>query len=171
MGYSGAGTELLTRAKYANRRGCLSWLADELAAQLWASQAGGSIELVTWVPSTPSGVRGRGFDLGKLLGRQVARRLGRPCRRLFTRVDDHHQTAQSRDVRSSGPRLQLARVALTTNIKSVCLVDDVCTTGSSLATAANLLRSVGIESIHGAVAARTPLRNDGVSSIIRAGCA
>ena len=95
--------------------------------------------IVTWIPPSPRGRRRRGFDQGRVLATVAARGLDCPVRPAFTR-SGRAQFGGSRSVRLEGPRLRL-RPDWPANTEQVILVDDVVTTGTSLATAAQLLRS------------------------------
>jgi len=103
--------------------------------------------------------RRRGFDQGELLARAIARRLGLPIRKALRRVDDEPQTSRRRDGRLLGPQFAGGgrRLRFT---PTVLLVDDVVTTGSTLRSAAEVLRSRGAGRVCGLVAthALAPVR-------------
>ena len=153
MSYELAGRRLITSLKYRNRRGILQWLADEMASRLQADAP----EVVTWIPASVQGKRRRGFDTGALLAARIGHRLGLPVQPLLRRTPGPAQTLRSAAERTAGPPLSLVRSLLHRPPFSVCLVDDVCTTGASIETAAHALRAAGVVHVVGAVAARTPL--------------
>jgi predicted amidophosphoribosyltransferase len=110
-------------------------------------------DIVTWVPTTPGRARGRGFDQAELLAEVVAARAGAPCRRLLMRAPGAPQTGRTRADRLGGPRvLSVGEVGE----RSVLLVDDVITSGATMAAAAQVLRGAGAREIHGIAAAATP---------------
>lgn len=94
--------------------------------------------VVTWVPPSPKGQRRRGFDQGRVLAMGVATNLGLPVAPALTR-SGRAQFGRSRSIRLEGPRLRL-RPDWTNQRAQVIVVDDVITTGTSLASAAQLLR-------------------------------
>jgi predicted amidophosphoribosyltransferase len=147
IAYEGAGRELLARLKYRDARQAVGPLADALAAR-----AAGPIDAVTWIPTTDHRRRERGFDQAELLARAVARRLGRPCRRLLRRVGDDHQTGRTRSERLQGPNL----VAVGVPPRNVLLIDDVVTTGATMRAAVEVLTSAGAVRVEPLVAAATP---------------
>jgi len=148
--YDDAARVLVTAVKYRNARASLAVLAPAAAALVPELPDGTT---VTWAPTTPERVRRRGFDQAELLARTVARRLGLPVRALLERRPGPHQTGRpAAERRHHGPVVR-ARLPVTS---SVLLVDDVCTTGTTLSACAVALREGGAEAVHGLVLARTP---------------
>jgi predicted amidophosphoribosyltransferase len=148
LAYAGPARALVRGLKYRNRRAALGRLADALGARL----ADVGPEVVTWVPAVPAHRRERGYDPGELLARRVARVLRVPARRLLVRRGDRPQTGQGRAARLAGPDLAVRRRVPA----RVLVVDDVVTTGGSLAAAARALREAGADRVHAAVLAATP---------------
>ncbi len=95
--------------------------------------------VVTWIPPSPRGRRRRGFDQGRVLATSVAAQLELPVRPAFSR-SGRAQFGGTRSIRLEGPRLRL-RPDWHAESDQVIVVDDVITTGTSLATAATLLRT------------------------------
>lgn len=150
--YDGAGRELVAHLKYRNARAGVGWLAEGMAGLV----AGFCFDAVTWVPTTSSRRRQRGFDQARLLAAAVGRRLQVPCHRLLLRRPGPPQTGRSRAERLSGPVLAPRRWIASP--PRVLVVDDVATTGATLSAAAGCLRSGGALEVHAVVAARRPLR-------------
>jgi ComF family protein len=156
LAYEDAGRELVARLKYRNARSAIRWLAVSMAALADAANT----EVVTWVPTTTARKHERGFDQAELLARAVARRLHRPCRALLVRSAGPPQTGRTLAERRFGPRL----VATPCRFGNVLLVDDVITTGSTVAAAAHALRVAGVRRVSVVAAARTPLKRTRSSS-------
>lgn len=150
MEYSGTGRELVARLKYRNARSAVAWLAAGMAELVDADE----IDVVTWVPTTPSRRRQRGFDQGRVLATAVAHRLHRPCRSLLRRREGPPQTGRSRLQRLHGPDLVVR--TWRSPPPRVLLVDDVVTTGATMAAAAQVLSRAGTAAVHAVSAAHRP---------------
>lgn len=149
LAYDGAGRELVARLKYRNARSSVRFLARGMAALIPADH----VDLVTWAPTTPARLRARGFDQAEVLARAVARRLGLPCRRLLQRAPGPAQTGRDAVARHAGPAFAACRHLAGARI---LLVDDVVTTGATVAGAAQALRGAGAGGVRVVAAARTP---------------
>lgn len=157
MAYEGAGREIVARLKYRNARCVIPWLAAEMARLVEGPgdpAMGAPADVVTWAPTTGARRRERGFDQGRLLAAAVARRLGVPCLGLLRRERGPAQTGRSRRQRLEGPCYEVRSGRLVP--PRVLLVDDVVTTGATLAAAARRLRDAGAEEVTALVAARRP---------------
>ena len=151
LDYEGAGRELVARLKYRNARSSLAYLADGMAALIDPA----TIDVVTWAPTSGARRRERGFDHAELLARAIARRLGKPVRNLLRRLPGPAQTGRPRHERRRGPPMTgRSRIAAL----RVLVVDDVVTTGATVAAAARALRQAGAVEVRVIAAARTQPR-------------
>ncbi len=148
--YEGVARELVARVKYRNVRAVVPWLADAMVDALPTGVAG--VDVVTWAPTSRERRRQRGFDPAELLARAVARRLRRRVVGLLDRLPGPPQTGLPADARRHGPRFVVRRA--TPGV--VLVVDDVATTGATLAAAAGALHAAGARSVLALTAARTP---------------
>ena len=150
--YDDAGRGLVVGIKYRNSRALLGRLGQRLAQQA----TGVPFDVVTWAPTSPARRRARGYDQAELLARAVARSARRPCRHLLDRGAGPPQTGRSAAERRDGP-VFAGRGSCTG--WSVLVIDDVSTTGSTLAAAAVALLDAGAAAVDGAVLAATPARH------------
>ncbi|MGA1566085.1 MAG: ComF family protein [Ilumatobacteraceae bacterium] len=154
---TGSARRVIHGLKYRNRRAVVEHVAGMLAARVLAAGIAphSDVTAVTWAPTHPDRRRSRGYDQAELLARGVARCLGLPVVRLLERVDNGApQTGRSRDERLGGPAFTGRR----SRHRAVLLIDDVVTTGSTLAAARGALRTAGVSNIVSAAVAATPAR-------------
>lgn len=101
------------------------------------------------VPSRPAAVRRRGIDHTWVLARRAARELGLGAARLLSRQDGGD--AQRNQGRAGRQRLSEARFLVRGCRSAVILVDDVVTTGTSLAVSGEALTRNGTTVVAAAV--------------------
>ena len=140
----------MARVKYRNERAAVDWLLEPLVTAIGAHGVAADDLTVTWAPTTDARRRARGFDHGAVLAAALARSIGRGSRSTLRRLDARPQTGRDRAARIAGPRF-VARRAVR---GPVLLVDDVVTTGSTVAGAARALRAAGASAVIGACLAR-----------------
>lgn len=151
--FDGVARHVLHSLKYRNRRGVARQIARLMVRRLHL----GTIDLVTWAPTSGSRARARGYDQSELLARAIARELGLPCRRLLYRHHGDHQTGQSRAERLRGVSFR-SRPLIRGGQQAprVLLVDDVVTTGATLLAARAALQHAGAAAVACIAAAATP---------------
>jgi predicted amidophosphoribosyltransferase len=150
--YEGHGARIVQALKYRDGRRLVAPLADQLVRR-WAEVAPAAPGLVvTWVPTSARRRRHRGFDQSELLARAVARRLGATTGPLLRRRPGPAQTGLDRAAREAAAGYR----AIARTGAPVLLLDDVCTTGSTLRAASAALAGAGAPPIGHLVVARTP---------------
>jgi len=157
LAYDGAGRTLLARLKYRNERGAIVWLATGMADLVRSAPLGDPYAAVTWAPTSAVRRRSRGFDQAELLARAISRELDLPCRSLLVRAPGPPQTGRTRHDRLDGPTFDLVGTGRTP--PAVLLIDDVITTGTTVSSAATVLRSAGVGRVDVVAAATTLLKN------------
>jgi ComF family protein len=154
--YSGPVREAIHALKYGGERRLVEPLGRALADR-WA-RAGAGGELVIWVPVHPTRRRERGFDQAEELARDMARRLGLPVRPSLERrrrTAAQHALSQAERADNIGG-VFVARSEARAELEGtwVILVDDVLTTGATLAGCASALLEAGVAAVAGLTVAR-----------------
>jgi predicted amidophosphoribosyltransferase len=112
------------------------------------------------VPSSPAAVRARGHDHARRLAREAARRSGLRARPVLV---PQRAVADQAGLDAAGRAANLAGALVVRHRLEgvdVVLVDDVVTTGATLAEAARALRAAGAR-VHGAAVVAATLRRSG----------
>jgi predicted amidophosphoribosyltransferase len=158
--YADVAARVIRSMKDAQRTDAAAALAPALRAALVAACSGvgdrpipARLEVAV-VPSTPAARRERGYDPVRLLLRGAGFRAGRVLRTRDGRVDQAQLGRAARRANAAGSMAPITRL----DGRSFVLVDDVVTTGSTLAEAVRAIRSGG-GVVHAlAVLAHTPRR-------------
>ncbi|MDH3293248.1 MAG: hypothetical protein OER95_02880 [Acidimicrobiia bacterium] len=129
----------LVAAKNQGRRDLLDLFGRRLAELPILAQLDPEA-MVTWVPASRAGRRRRGYDQGRLLARAVGRHGRRPVLPLLSRAGSSGQAGLGRSQRLVGPDLSCRVSSVPARL---IVIDDVITTGASLAAAAAALRQAG----------------------------
>ncbi len=123
-------------------------LSRRLAVATWCLDVSASTCLVP-VPSLADAVRRRGADHGAMLAASAARHLGLRWRAQLTR---EIRGLDQRSLSAAGRQLNVHNTMRARRLTgAVVIVDDVCTTGASLAEAARALEAAGAIVLGGAV--------------------
>jgi ComF family protein len=164
VGYEGPARELVRALKF---RGAVA-LADAMAAQIAANAPPGLLgegavcdpasPVLVPVPLHPRRSRARGFNQARLLAQALARRTGLATADCLERLGaEGTQVGRGRRERRAGPAggVLMRRGQATQAPARALLVDDVVTTGGTLAACATALRSAGTREIAALAFART----------------
>ncbi len=173
--YDGTLRELILAYKERGRRGLAGPLGDALAAVVRSGWPGGEPVVLIPVPATAAAIRARHGDHMLRLARRAARCLragGRPAAvatplRALPKADSAHLDREERAVTArtafamrsawrNGPQLTALRSVADGG--AVVLVDDVLTTGSTLAAVAGVLLAAGVPVTFAATLAATRRR-------------
>lgn len=152
--YEGAVKRLIRAYKFERVRAAYQPLAQVIADQLPYLEE----VTVTYIPTASSRVRQRGYDHARLLAREVARLRNWECQTLLRRRHDARQVGATKQERleqaatafecKPGAKLDGARILL---------IDDVTTSGATLAAAGKILVDAGAARVDAAVVAKHTL--------------
>ncbi len=149
--YDGVMRDVVHKFKYAGAM----WLADfggRSMAQEHDTSAFG-IDIVTFVPMYAKKQRARGYNQAELLARKYAEYTGKDCLNLLVRnVNTIPQSQLDKEERMKNIENAIEvdpKYADIIKNKSILVVDDVLTTGSSLNECARALKRSGAERVYG----------------------
>ena len=164
VGYEGPARELVRALKF---RGAAA-LVDAMAAQIAANAPSGLLgegagpdparPVLVPVPLHPRRMRARGFNQARLLAEALARRTGLATADCLERLGaEGTQVGRGRHERRAAPagRVLMRSGQATEAPAHALLVDDVVTTGGTLAACAAALRSAGTGEVGALAFART----------------
>ncbi|MDW4573335.1 phosphoribosyltransferase family protein [Microbacterium sp. M3] len=149
--FDGVAARVLRAVKEEGRTTLLSACAPAFAAALARAGAAGAV--LVPMPTSAASYRRRGFRVPDLLARRAGLRV-RPLLRQARRTAD--QRGLDRDAR----RRNVARSLVARDARGlrVVVIDDVVTTGASLAEAVRALREAGVDVVAAVTFAATPRR-------------
>jgi len=109
----------------------------------------GRYDMITWVPLGKKRLRSRGYDQAKLLASELCNRLGiQPVRTLVRAIETAPQSRQNDKSRRMANVLGVYELAAVDVLdKSIILIDDVLTTGSTVSECARVLKTAGADKV------------------------
>lgn len=149
--YDGPVKELILALKFNNAISAAEIIAELLIPLL----ADKTFDLVISVPTTAGRYRRRGYNQARLIAQVVAAKLALPYRDSLRRLGSARQLGHSRQ-----ERLQqlsdsiIYRSTLELAGARILLIDDVMTTGATMAECAAVLKTAGAKSVWGGVIAK-----------------
>lgn len=106
------------------------------------------VEAIVPVPPRKGKIRKNGWDQIEELCAFLEKRYGLKVCRLLERKTSGQQKKLSREERLETIKTAYSLKPVTSKLsQSVCLIDDVCTTGSTLESCAEILKSAGIQKV------------------------
>ena len=143
--YEGQVREGLLRFKFQGARAAAGPLG-ELVARCAAERFSGAFDVVTWVPVSRRRLRSRGYDQARLLAESACRLWEVQPEQLLQKITDNPaQSGLTEEAARRANVLGVYEAAEPERIQGyrILLVDDICTTGATLAECARTLRDAG----------------------------
>ena len=122
------------------------------------------IDMIVPIPITKAKMKSRGYNQTELIARELRFLIDKPYENLLMKIRDtkdqknmlgKDRSENVKDVFAVDPRVS----DLTG--KRLLVIDDVCTTGSTLSEAAKVLKTGGAAKVYAAAFAKTPFRKRG----------
>ena len=134
--------------------------AREMAEVVRREYGGIPFDFVTAVPLHERELLDRGFNQAEKLGQALARELRLPYLTVLTKITVTAPQKELKAVERSGNLLGVFDVCGEVGGKTILLVDDVITTGSTLDECAKIMKIFGAEEVYAVTAAAACLSND-----------
>jgi ComF family protein len=154
--YSGTVRAALHALKYGGERRLAGPLGAALAERWSRSGAGGDV--ITWVPVHPARRRERGFDQAEELARAMGARLPLPVVACLERrrrtTAQHALDRHARATNVGGVFVTNAVVRPRVHGRWILVIDDIMTTGATLAGCADALLEAGASAVSALTVAR-----------------
>jgi ComF family protein len=148
--YNAAASESMSAVKYRNRREYLDFYADEAVRRLGDRLLAMRADALIPVPVHPSRRKKRGFNQAEVLADKIGERLGIPvvCGFLL-------RTRKTVPQKELGPEARLKNLeqAFTAagpapeGLRTVILIDDIYTTGSTIEACTRVLMRAGVKKV------------------------
>lgn len=115
-------------------------------------------DIITWAPLSRKRLRDRGYDQAELIAWALSKRMNISCEALLEKWRDTKPQSGIKDAKERRANAEGAyRIKSGTSCegKTILLVDDIVTTGSTLTECGKILREAGAKRIYAATVARS----------------
>lgn len=118
-----------------------------------------NIDFITYIPMRRKDINRRGYNQTKLIAKELAKLSGKPCKAFLKKTRD---AKEQKTLSAKERRENMKDIFAACNIKSlygrsVLIIDDVCTTGSTVSEAAKVLKESGAVFVAASVFAKTAM--------------
>ena len=158
--YEDDAREALLRLKFRGMASAAEALG-ELLARCAAEEFGGEFDTVTWVPVSRRRLRQRGYDQSRLLAEAACRHWQvKPVKLLKKTVDNPPQSGIREEAARRANVLGVYEAVRPEKIsgRRILLIDDICTTGATLAECIRVLKDAGAAEVVCAAVAHARMR-------------
>lgn len=150
INYDGTAGRSMARIKYGNKREYLDFYAEAMFRKLGPRILSMKADVLVPVPVHPSRMKTRGFNQAEELSLRLSGKLMLPVNTSVLKRSKKTAPQKSLDPSGRLKNLEQAFLAarLPRNIRSVILVDDIYTTGSTVEACARALKKAGADHIY-----------------------
>lgn len=150
----------ISQLKNHNDRVTADGFATEMAEVIRREYGGIHFDVITSVPLHKKDYKRRGFDQSAALARSLAAQMEIPYEPLLTKLTYTQPQKELSAIRRRGNLLGVFDVVGEAAERTVLLVDDVITTGSTLDECAKMLKLYGAADVYAVTAAAAVLKKD-----------
>lgn len=141
---------LIYSLKRDNRRDVLIFLTREISDAITSSVKNPESYIFTNVPRRREGIIKYGIDHAALLAKSLAKHFSAEYYQPILSISKHAQKKLTRNERLTNAKFKAKKNTRDLKGKSLILVDDIVTTGASMAACAAVLKKLGAKSVIGA---------------------
>ncbi len=155
--YHGPLKKMIIRFKASNKR-YMKYPFSDIALDVIPKEIFDKLTLITAVPSSAHRLWDRGYNQARLVAEELSQKTGVPYKDTLIRLKDTKTSKLNKEERLKSIKDQYY-FACSVLGETVLLIDDVCTTGSTLRECAKMLKKAGAEEIYCFTVARTELKD------------
>ena len=150
INYDSTASRSMSQIKYNTKREYLDFYSEAICRKLGKRIKAMDADVLVPVPVHPSRLRQRGFNQAEELARRLSAHLGIPVDTSILKRKRRTAPQKSLD---SGQRLKNLEQAflasqISRGIRSVILIDDIYTTGSTIEACTRVLKKAGVEHVY-----------------------
>lgn len=151
LNYDAVASCSMSAIKYKGRREYLDFYSQAVCRKFGKAIRRAAPDVIVPVPVHPSRKRSRGFNQAELLARHIGRQLRIPvCAGGLKRAKKTlPQKELNQEERLSNLQQAFVPGVLPRGVKTVLLVDDIYTTGSTMEACTRVLKSMGAKKVYG----------------------
>ena len=156
--YKGKVRNAIRRFKYEPCGNSYYAFAFNIVQALYLRELAEEIDMVVYIPMTRRDERRRGYNQTRLIAKEIHYLLNIPCVNVLVknRTTKNQKSLNKTDRKSNlDGAFSIRNKKYSFDDKCILIIDDVCTTGSTLSEAAKILKAAGAQKVIAATFAKT----------------
>lgn len=155
--YDNEARDLILQLKYHNNGYAIAAAARMIYEIISTKDCFAGIDYITCVPSGKDSMKSRGYNQSELIAREIADMSGKKYKNFFVK---DREVGEQKKLSAAERKLNVVGAySLINGVnvagKNILVIDDVCTTGSTLVEIGKILRENGVDFLFSAVFATT----------------